>query len=147
MRKAWVPFFDNGISSIIFIVALSSYDQLLTEESDVNRMVDAIELFNSIANNKLLEKISIILLLNKTDLFENKIKVSPINTHFPDFTLEQTFENGKMFFKEKFQAVLKPEKAFYSHFTTNTDRNLTGFVITAVISVVLDQNMQGMGMS
>ncbi|KAJ2999237.1 hypothetical protein HDV02_003331 [Globomyces sp. JEL0801] len=83
-RKAWVPYFDD-CNAIFFVASLSCYDQMLVENDQINRMVDAIQLFESLINNPLLSKPNFVLFLNKKDLFEKKIKKVPITNFFPDF--------------------------------------------------------------
>jgi len=51
-----------------------------------NRMMDSMRLFDSICNNKWFTDTSIILFLNKKDLFEEKIKKSPLTVCFPEYT-------------------------------------------------------------
>lgn len=51
-----------------------------------NRMQESLKLFDSICNNKWFTDTSIILFLNKKDLFEDKIKKSPITICFPEYT-------------------------------------------------------------
>ena len=51
-----------------------------------NRMMESMKLFDSICNNKWFTETSIILFLNKKDLFEEKIKKSPLNICFPEYT-------------------------------------------------------------
>jgi len=48
-------------------------------------MDEALRLFNSILNNKWFLETSVILFLNKKDLFEQKIKEKPLPDIFPDF--------------------------------------------------------------
>lgn len=50
-----------------------------------NRMHESMKLFDSICNNKWFEETSIILFLNKKDLFEEKVKKSPLSICFPDY--------------------------------------------------------------
>ena len=50
-----------------------------------NRMDEALRLFNSILNNKWFLETSVILFLNKKDLFEQKIREKPLPDIFPDF--------------------------------------------------------------
>lgn len=142
MRKAWIPYFDKNLSAIIFITALSGYDQTLLEDSEKNRMIDAIELFTDIANNAVMCKNPIILLLNKMDVFEEKILRSQIADYFPEFTQNQSVSSGKAFFRGKFESVIKgTSRKTYIHFTMNTDQKLTKFVIEAVFKIVLDSNL------
>lgn len=53
-----------------------------------NRMHESMKLFDSICNNKWFTLTSIILFLNKKDLFEEKITRSPITICYPEYTGE-----------------------------------------------------------
>jgi len=50
-----------------------------------NRMQESLRLFNSTCNSKWFTDTSIILFLNKKDLFEEKIKRSSLNICFPEY--------------------------------------------------------------
>lgn len=52
----------------------------------MNRMIESMKLFDSICNNKWFVETSIILFLNKKDLFEEKISKSPLTICFPEYT-------------------------------------------------------------
>lgn len=49
-------------------------------------MMESMKLFDSICNNKWFTETSIILFLNKKDLFEEKIKKSSLSVCFPEYT-------------------------------------------------------------
>jgi hypothetical protein len=51
-----------------------------------NRMMESMKLFDSICNNKWFTETSIILFLNKKDLFAEKITKSPLSICFQDYT-------------------------------------------------------------
>ena len=51
-----------------------------------NRMMESMKLFDSICNNKWFTDTSIILFLNKKDLFAEKIEKSPLTMCFPEYT-------------------------------------------------------------
>lgn len=53
-----------------------------------NRMQESLKLFDSICNNKWFTDTSIILFLNKKDLFEEKIRKSPLTICFPEYNGE-----------------------------------------------------------
>ena len=59
----------------------------ITSSFDVlqNRMQESLKLFDSICNNKWFTDTSIILFLNKKDLFEEKIRKSPLTICFPEY--------------------------------------------------------------
>lgn len=72
-RKKWIHCFE-GVTCIIFIAALSAYDMVLVEDDEVNRMHESLHLFNSICNHRYFATTSIVLFLNKKDVFSEKIK-------------------------------------------------------------------------
>lgn len=84
-RKKWIHCFE-GVTAIIFCVALSGYDLVLAEDEEMNRMIESMKLFDSICNSKWFVETSIILFLNKKDLFEEKIPRSPLTICFPEYT-------------------------------------------------------------
>ena len=51
-----------------------------------NRMMESMKLFDSICNNRWFESTSIILFLNKKDLFAEKIVKSPLTIAYPEYT-------------------------------------------------------------
>ncbi|VDN09709.1 unnamed protein product [Dibothriocephalus latus] len=85
-RKKWIKCFED-VTAIIFCVAMSEYDQVLREDETMNRMQEALNLFDSICNNKWFVDTSMILFLNKKDLFAEKIKRSPLTICFSEYTV------------------------------------------------------------
>jgi guanine nucleotide-binding protein subunit alpha len=83
-RKKWIHCFEN-VTSIVFMAAISEYDQVLVEDETVNRLEEALTLFDSICNSRWFVETSIILFLNKKDLFASKLLKSPIVESFPDY--------------------------------------------------------------
>ncbi|ORY51668.1 G-alpha-domain-containing protein [Rhizoclosmatium globosum] len=49
-RKKWAPYFDD-VNAIIYLAAISSYDQMCEEDNATNRMTEALNLFSSIVNH------------------------------------------------------------------------------------------------
>ena len=76
-RKKWIHCFE-GVTAVIFVAAISEYDQTLFEADSVNRMVEALDLFEEICGIPYFVDSSIILFLNKCDLFEEKVRTVPI---------------------------------------------------------------------
>jgi len=54
------------------------FPQLLFEDGETNRIVEALELFDEICNSRWFARASMILFLNKRDLFAEKIKKKAI---------------------------------------------------------------------
>lgn len=116
-RKKWIHCFE-GVTAVLFLVAISGYDATLLEDGDANQMQEALMLFDTITNSQWFTQTSMILcepllwvvsvvlssafyyvvhliptlplipqVLNKTDLFKQKLFYSPISRYFPGMTL------------------------------------------------------------
>ncbi|KNC95933.1 uncharacterized protein SPPG_08686 [Spizellomyces punctatus DAOM BR117] len=145
-RLFWAPYFEDQVHAILFITSLAAYDQMLVEDRTVNRMLDALVLFETITNNPLLKKVSIMLFLNKMDLFERKLKYSPVKKFFPDYEGSNDLKSAGRYFKTKFHAQNKtPEKKIYTHFTTSTDTKHMKVIISAVRDIVTRLSLQASG--
>jgi len=146
-RKKWIHCFE-GVTAIIFCVALSAYDLVLAEDEEMNRMHESMKLFDSICNNKWFTETSIILFLNKKDLFEKKITKSPLTICFPDYTDENTFEKAAPYIQRQFEDLNKQKqvKEIYTHFTCATDTNNIQFVFDAVTDVIIKNNLKDCGL-
>uniref|UniRef100_A0A8C1CT34 Guanine nucleotide-binding protein G(s) subunit alpha n=1 Tax=Cyprinus carpio carpio TaxID=630221 RepID=A0A8C1CT34_CYPCA len=85
-RRKWIQCF-NDVTAIIFVVASSSYNMVLREDNQTNRLQEALNLFKNIWNNRWLRTISVILFLNKQDLLAEKVLAgkSKIEDYFPEF--------------------------------------------------------------
>ncbi|KAI8836362.1 guanine nucleotide binding protein, alpha subunit, partial [Chytridium lagenaria] len=146
MRQFWAPYFEGAITAILFVVSISGYDQVLVEDPSVNRMYDAIALFQSICNNALLKSVNIILFLNKVDLLQKKIQKSPIRRYFPDFDGDTSVKAAGAFFKNKFVSRNQSTtRKIYTHFTTGTDTAHMSVIISAVKDIVLRMALTSSG--
>ena len=145
-RKKWIHCFED-VTAIIFCVAMSEYDQVLHEDETTNRMQESLKLFDSICNNKWFLETAIILFLNKKDLFEEKIKRSPLTICFPEYTGEQNYQEAAAFVQAQFEAKNKSnDKEIYCHMTCATDTTNIQFVFDAVTDVIIANNLKGCGL-
>uniref|UniRef100_F6PR32 Uncharacterized protein n=2 Tax=Ciona intestinalis TaxID=7719 RepID=F6PR32_CIOIN len=145
-RKKWIHCFED-VTAIIFCVALSAYDLLLAEDEETNRMHESMRLFDSICNNAWFRSTSMILFLNKTDIFRSKIKHSPLNVCFPDYQGENTFDQAATYIQLQFENLNNhPEKMVYTHFTCATDTTNVQFVFDAVSDVILTKVLGDLGL-
>ncbi|VDM30786.1 unnamed protein product [Hydatigera taeniaeformis] len=119
-RRKWIQCF-NDVTAIIFVAACSSYNMVLREDPNKNRVRESLELLGSIWNNRWLKNISVILFLNKQDLLAEKVKSgkSKIEAYFPgyanyqaqaDVLAEYSDEDpeivrAKFFFRDEFLKV------------------------------------------
>ncbi|XP_010873352.1 guanine nucleotide-binding protein G(i) subunit alpha [Esox lucius] len=146
-RKKWIHCFE-GVTSIIFCVALSDYDLVLAEDEEMNRMHESMKLFDSICNNKWFTDTSIILFLNKKDLFEEKISRSPLTICYPEYPGASTYEEAAAYIQCQFEDLnrRKDTKEIYTHFTCATDTKNVQFVFDAVTDVIIKINLKECGL-
>lgn len=144
-RKKWIHFFE-GVTAILFVVALSEYDQFLFEDEKVNRMHEAIILFESLTNSKWFINTPFIIFLNKMDLFEEKLKKSPLNHYFPDYQGDiRNTDEATQYFTNLFLLLNRTRKPVYIHKTCATDTRSMEFVLKAVTDVIIQQNLMQSG--
>uniref|UniRef100_A0A3Q2HI41 Guanine nucleotide-binding protein subunit alpha n=1 Tax=Equus caballus TaxID=9796 RepID=A0A3Q2HI41_HORSE len=101
-RRKWIHCFEN-VTSIMFLVALSEYDQVLVESDNENRMEESKALFRTIITYPWFQNSSVILFLNKKDLLEDKILYSHLVDYFPEF--DGPGESGKSTFIKQMRII------------------------------------------
>ncbi|XP_043525093.1 guanine nucleotide-binding protein G(q) subunit alpha isoform X2 [Frieseomelitta varia] len=142
-RRKWIHCFEN-VTSIIFLVALSEYDQILFESENENRMEESKALFKTIITYPWFQQSSVILFLNKKDLLEEKIMYSHLVDYFPEYNGPQRDAIPAREFILQMFVDLNPdiEKIIYSHFTCATDTENIRFVFAAVKDTILQLNLK-----
>ncbi|XP_004713879.1 guanine nucleotide-binding protein subunit alpha-14 [Echinops telfairi] len=142
-RRKWIHCFEK-VTSIIFLVALSEYDQVLAECDNENRMEESKALFKTIITYPWFLNSSVILFLNKKDLLEEKIMYSHLISYFPEYTgPKQDVKAARDFILKLYQDQNPDkEKVIYSHFTCATDTENIRFVFAAVKDTILQINLR-----
>lgn len=108
-------------------------------------MQEALMLFDSICNSKWFVRTSMILFLNKVDIFEQKLAWSPIKAHFPDYDMDNStdVDLGKAFFRTKFCRLNRSQaKEVYPSFTNATDPSLLKIVMASVTDIILTRSLR-----
>ena len=156
------------MTALVFLVALSEYDQMLYEDESVNRMQEALTLFDSICNSRWFIKTSIVSARSLTfesvvpgisphqicadnpalvkdpvpeqggkfphvsefyspslqiDLFADKIKHSPLEDFFSDYTGGDNYDAACDYLLHRFVSLNQAAstKQIYAHYTCATD--------------------------
>ncbi|KAI1707078.1 g-protein alpha subunit domain-containing protein [Ditylenchus destructor] len=148
-RRKWIHCFEN-VTSIMFLVALSEYDQVLVECDNENRMEESKALFRTIVTYPWFQQSSVILFLNKKDLLKEKIAYSHLADYFPEYDGPPRDDEAAADFILKMFVDLSPadpqgggsDKSIYSHFTCATDTENIRFVFAAVKDTILQINLK-----
>ena len=140
-RRKWLHCFDD-VNAVLFVVALSGYDMTLTEDGTTNRIEESLNLFQAIGVNKFFDSTSIVLFLNKLDLFTEKINSTNrhLRLHFPQYTgPDHDVSAAKEFIKDQFLACNTKQRIIYPHFTIATDTNNVRLVFQAVLDTIVQR--------
>ncbi|KAL3313970.1 hypothetical protein Ciccas_007418 [Cichlidogyrus casuarinus] len=142
-RRKWIHCFEN-VTSIIFLVALNEYDQVLVENNNENRLEESTLLFRTIVAYPWFATASVILFLNKKDILQEKIKYSHLADYFPLYTGPKgEAEPARNFMLQMYLALNPdPDKTLYSHFTCATDTENIRVVFMAVKDTILSATLK-----
>jgi len=119
-RRKWLHCFE-GVSAVIYLAALDEYDMKLEEDQNTNRMMESIKLFGEVTSSQWLRNTSVILFLNKDDLFREKILKSPLEKLFPDYTHGPDYKKALEFITEKYRAAFGSSEFLYTRITCAID--------------------------
>ncbi|MCJ1283127.1 guanine nucleotide-binding protein subunit alpha [Xylographa opegraphella] len=120
-RKKWIRCFENA-GTILFTVDISSYDQLLCEDETVNRMQEALVLFDSVVNSRWFVKTAIALFFTKYDKLAAKLKASPMKNYFPQFVGGDDLEEATAYITRRFVSLNENHaKPIAVHYTSIVD--------------------------
>lgn len=140
-RAAWVPYFED-VNVLLFIAPVSAFNQTLTEERSVNRLWDTFLLWKGVCKHHLLRRATFIVLLNKSDLLDAKIRSG---VQFRQFVTSykdrpNRTENILEYLKEKFSWIYKQEaenaRSLHIHVTCATDSSSTAIVLNRIREVI-----------
>ncbi|XP_070704622.1 guanine nucleotide-binding protein G(o) subunit alpha-like [Pempheris klunzingeri] len=143
-RRKWLSCFDC-VQAVLFVVALSSYDTTPMEDPSGNPLQESLDLLTSICANTAFRSTSVTLLMNKTDLFREKILHS--GRHLRSYLSSYKGADGDVDAAAHHIAALfsscnsRPDKPVYHHFTTATDTANIQVVFHMVIDQIIKENL------
>jgi len=146
-RRKWIHCFED-VTAVLFLAAISAYDQVLFEDGSTNRMHEALGLFEQICSSQYFQKSNIILFLNKFDIFQKKIQKVSLKQCFPDYEgKDGDQDDATTYIKEAFKAKQTKSQQFYMHLITATDTSNIQKVFDTVKEIFLKKelDMAGLG--
>jgi len=163
-RKKWIHCFDN-VTAVIFVAAINEYNQMLYEDPTMNRLDEAVALFDDICNNLYFKNTSMILFLNKIDLFVEKLAKIPFRVDRGEHARHKDFQGSfdasryapgskeyakafdkyqtetKDYIRKMFWKKNKQKKNEYTHFTCATNTKNVDMVIMTCKDIILKEKM------
>lgn len=141
-RRKWIKCFED-VQTVVFLCAVSEYDQTIFEDEKTNRIHEAMEVFAGLLKEKTFDNTPFVVFFNKMDLFKEKIPRVPLTTCFPEYTGPQqtgpAIEYIREQFFNKFTSLTKTKRKIYMHETQATDRTNCLKVFDVVRATVIEQ--------
>jgi len=138
----------SGVHGVMFVTAISEFDQQLFEENNVNRMTESLELFEQIVNEQAFTQSAMILFLNKSDLYDEKIKHVNIKD-IPDFSdysgPAHDRDAGINYFVDKFLERNTTHQEIFRQITCATDKESVNVVFNACKAVIIRHTLEDTG--
>jgi GTPase SAR1 family protein len=153
-RKKWLHCFDS-VQAVLFVASLSEFDQFLYEEHTTNRMTEAFQLFEEMSNLEVFAKSSIILFLNKIDLFTEKVKTKNISeSDCPELQQiksqqppinERDAKDTALFIQRQFLRKFRGSPSrIHPHITCATDTTTVQKVFNSVKATIINNALSGL---
>merc|ERR1711951_353367 len=116
-------YYGETNSTVLFVASLACYDRV---DYSINAMTEQLELFRLVVQNRFLMTPSIILFLNKKDLFAEKIKRVPLNVCKSFSTYKgkrDSFDETTEYIRGEFISLDKraDEREIFTHITCALD--------------------------
>lgn len=123
-RRKWINCFQD-VDALIFVISLAEYDLKCYEDNETPRMKESLELFAETINSKFFANTPIILFMNKTDIFKEKLPHSHLRVMFPEYNGPMDYDSACGFIRQKYEACnkYKDERKIYSFPTCAMDKN------------------------
>jgi GTPase SAR1 family protein len=145
-RRRWAHLFQE-VTAVLFVAAISEYDQVLMEDEEVNRVTESLSLFDEIVHSQWFVNSSTMLFLNKSDLFKEKIQQKPLDTVYDDFKGPMTYEGQVSYMKKLFLSKNTENRNIYVHITCAIDPNNIKFVLDVVTAAIIKKALEGSGLN
>jgi len=116
-RLKWFHAFDD-VNIIFFVIALSEYDQMVIGDEKINRLHESLKVFKEIVSKPELESSTIILLLNKDDIFREKIRSKSLRVCWKDYDGDDSYEGATGFILKKFLQSDEAKGRFIDYYFT-----------------------------
>jgi len=156
-RRKWINYFEN-VDAVLFVVGLDGYNQVCMEDGRTNRMREALVLFKDICNSPYFTQTNILLFLNKSDLFKDKIKTVPLSVCFKSYTgKKHNFEQSIAHIRTRFEDIhsrCAMKRTYqsaiprvYTHVTCATSTEHMRFIIASCQAIFLRQGLVQCGIS
>lgn len=146
-RAKWDRIIAEGCKGVFYFVAVDEFDAVTTEAKDKSKLMISLETWKDLLTNPKLADVSLILLFNKIDLLEEKLKngFDQVLEAFPNYSGAKTKEGYLKFVKKMYVDAI-PQSInldYVSAFNCCAlDTNLMGNLFTEAKHHILQRSLQ-----
>ncbi|KAI0635319.1 G-alpha-domain-containing protein [Trametes polyzona] len=147
-RASWVSFFDD-VNAIIFLCSTAGFNENLVEDRSVNRLMDSFSTWKTVCSSRLLATVQFILLLNKTDLLDSRLKAGvQFSKYVESYKGENTTEEVIEYMKRKLAAIHRhhspQHRKLHVHSTCAINIDTTSAVLMRIRDAILVNHLTAM---
>lgn len=121
------------------MASLSEYNQILDEERTISQFKEFVDVFGQVVNSKHFANTSIVLFLNKKDIFQEKLARFPLCDWVDGYAGENSQEACAQFIQGKYFEQIT--RKVYLHKTCATDTQSTNATLKACFDTILAKNI------
>ncbi|KDR74848.1 hypothetical protein GALMADRAFT_157398 [Galerina marginata CBS 339.88] len=143
-RKKWIHCFEN-VTLILFCVDMSVYDQVSEKEPSHNKLSESFALFESVVNSQWFRRTTVVLFLNRIDVFKNKIPEVPLERYFPEYAGGPDVNKAAKYILWKFMQANRAQLPIHPLLTQPRDVSRTRLVFSAVKETILQNALKDSG--
>jgi guanine nucleotide-binding protein G(z) subunit alpha len=146
-RRKWELIANsNKINAVVFCMSLADF-QDTNQETGKTCLIDTLELFRRVVKESWVNGKALIIFLNKTDLFKERLEkgVIKLTTADPSYTGENTYENGISLFEKMFKDIIRDANKSLEDTTVYPtcalDTSQTKIVLDAITDNLISQRL------
>jgi len=147
-RRHWDQIIEKP-DAVVFFVALTDWNLPTVADSKLTKLKESMDIFKEILDYETFKGTFWIVMLNKIDLFKEKIQRVSFKETYPDFTGdEKNHEDTSNYIKEQFLELLPEDRQdnVQSHVTCALDTEQMKTVFSSLQTAVLERLMGNFGM-
>jgi len=116
-RRKWLHCFEQ-VTAVIYFISLEEYNMQLSEDYRVNRLQEALDLFEEITTSNYFVNCHFFVFYNKEDLFREKITHFPLTQLFDDFSGKDNYEDSLKYIQKLFESKFGGDETHYHPYVT-----------------------------
>uniref|UniRef100_A0AC35U3M2 G-protein alpha subunit n=1 Tax=Rhabditophanes sp. KR3021 TaxID=114890 RepID=A0AC35U3M2_9BILA len=76
----------EGIDAVFFCLAISEYDQIPISDPEITKLQFSLKMLDKVCECSRDQQVPLFVFLNETDVFQEKLDISPLGVHFDDYS-------------------------------------------------------------